>query len=148
MTLPSIDLPKILQSTAARLQQRFNIVLYVEPAIVHEIMGQLPHTLSHSHTSVTTEIAKIAGAFTFWVRKLKPISFQQGHANAWQKLPTVNELAAILVGAGVIEFFISHHFPHLRFKLPPHTLRDWASSYRYNAHSPHSCSLTFEMLIQ
>jgi hypothetical protein len=149
MTLSKLDWVKILNHVTTKLEQLFKIQLYIEANIVTDIRNQLANLQLPSSSDLKAKIAKVAGHITFWIRKLKPVNFlPAAHANQNNFL-TVNELAAILVGAGVIEHY-KKIYPknNLSFTLPGPILSDWAYSYRYNVHSPDSCALAFEMLFR
>jgi hypothetical protein len=58
-----------------------------------------------------------------------------------------NELASILVGTAICR----HNLKQTGKTAPPLSIgfqEEWSDSFRYNAHSPQSCALTFEMALR
>ena len=142
MSAHNIDWGSVLHEIAANLESRFELDLLIDSDVVAEIGDQLDRTLQALPLATRPNIAKVAGHVAFWIRKLKPISHS---ANTQKKLLVINELVAILVGAGICaRYFDDTSSEHI--VLPPRILFDWASSFRLNSHSPHSCAIAFEML--
>ena len=83
--------------------------------------------------------------YAAWLICLKRTNQSQKTDTPKKKLLVINELVAILVGAGICaRYFDDTSSEHI--VLQPRILFDWASSFRLNSHSPHSCAIAFEML--
>ncbi len=142
MTFKSIDWSSILGEIAEALEKRFGLAIVIDSDIVEEIKCQLNRTLEKLSLDTKPNVAKVAGHVAFWIRKLKPISHS---ADTPHKLLLINELVAILVGSSICCRYFDDS-SSVAVKLPVRILFDWASSFNLNSHSPHSCSIAFEML--
>ena len=142
MSYEHIHWKNVLFEIAGELEPRFMLKLNIDSDVVEEMEHHLRRTLSHLSLGTRPNVAKIAGHVSFWIRKLKPISFSEDSPN---KLLVINELVAVLVGGGICARYFDDTSKS-SFVLSKRLLYDWSSSLRFNSHSPHSCAITFEML--
>lgn len=138
--LNQVDWMVPLGRAVATLEQKFTIKLTLDSDVVGEVASHLNRTVSQIPMNTDPNVAKIAGHVAFWIRKLKPIGYDESQLQT-NKLLNVNELAALLVGAAICrKKFKSDLRLHNRIFF------DWASSLRVNSHSPSSCAIAFELL--
>lgn len=140
--LDTIDWAQPLCRAVDQLEKKFGVSLCLDSDLVKEIGSHLKRTVEEIPMDSKPNVAKIAGHAAFWIRKLKPIHHDDSQQEVVEhKLLNVNELAAILVGAGICQMNFREDF-----RLPNRIFFDWASSLRINSHSPASCAIAFELL--
>lgn len=142
MQLDQIDWEAVLNYAAAILEKNYSINLDIDIDIVREIKVNIEKSLSALEMDGSVpNVAKVAGHVVYWIRKLKPITHAQDSSH---KLLTANESAAIVVGMSICRQYITSSF---NFNPPKRVMFDWAVSLRKHNHSPHSCAITFELLV-
>lgn len=137
-----IDWEAILMDAANLCEKEFDVSIEIDRDIVREITTYASNTLSSLNMATMPNIAKVAGHFAFWIRKLKPIRHSVHSKN---KLLTINEVIGITVGVAICQRYFDDTTKQ-SFRLPRRIMMDWAMSMRFHSHSPHSCAITFEFL--
>ena len=120
--------------------------LLLDRDIVREIAERARETVG-SYNKESPNVPKIAGHIAFWVRKLKPVSFEQ---NATAKFLAVNELVSLYAALAFCDQYHERRSQHHRsviYRLSPRVIVDWATTMRFHSHSPHSTAMTFEILM-
>ena len=122
-------------------EEKFELCLIVDKEILKEIEVRAEETLRGYQLS-RPNLAKIGSSLTFWIRKLKPISFAE---NSKARLFVINELVALLLGLSIC---MRYHDDYTKedFSIPIRIFHDWVTSLRYNSHSPYGTSISFELL--
>lgn len=133
----------LLLDEAAAIEGDFGVKIAVEKAICFEI-GRIVKDNLAATGLVHPNVAKIAGQVAFWIRKLKPLHIAADSPNF---LLTVNELAALRIGLAICNTHKDDNSKAHAVSLPPRIFRDWVNSFRYHSHSPHSCMISFELLM-
>ncbi|MBF0426743.1 MAG: hypothetical protein HQL66_13090 [Magnetococcales bacterium] len=125
---------------AGDFERKCKLALMIDDDVINELIKRVQGTLSGYNLDRPSP-AKIAGHLSFWIRKLKPISFDP---RCDRKYLAVNEMVGILLGLA-----ICRRFGKGNFALPPARVRsDWVRSLRFHSHSPHSTALMFEMMFR
>ncbi|MBF0626272.1 MAG: hypothetical protein HQL82_15895 [Magnetococcales bacterium] len=128
----------VFQEHVEACERAFNMSLIVDLDIVNELESMVGRTIL-GYGLAKPNAAKLAGHVSFWIRKLKPISFA---ADSRHKYLAINELVGLWVGLSLCK-----RFGGQGFKMPSERIRvDWISSMRAHSHSPHGSALSFEML--
>jgi len=140
----SLDWEKIIEASAQKMEEVFQIEIFMSRPVVKEIAGRIYKSLASLGLDHPNQ-AKIAGIAAFWIRKLKPLF--QG-PDATKIIMALNEYASLVVGLGICyrdpsstRIMISTH------GFDPRILADWVYSFRYNSHSPSSSIIAFETLL-
>ena len=89
-------------------------------------------------------LSKIAGYYTFWIRKLKPFYVRAKRNNNY--ITDLNEIFAILFGLVLISQRVKSNIPIPM--LPKDFLNDFIYSLRYHTFSPQSLTLIFELILE
>lgn len=85
---------------------------------------------------------KVAGSIMFWIRKLKPFSFQQGKSNWTNPCLHLNEIVAVIYSYLILHS-LKKEMGKKTKKLHTRFINDLATQLRYSSFSPSS----LEMLI-
>jgi hypothetical protein len=141
--LNRINWLSILVSIVQYNEKKLDTSLTIDKEIVQEIQIMAQKSLD-SFNQDEPNIAKVASAVSFWIRKLKPIGYD--NINIKNKVLHINELIGLMVGLSVCAGYIKN-FKYSKVKLSSRVFNDWVSSLRINSHSPHSSAIAFELLI-
>ncbi|MEA3314667.1 MAG: hypothetical protein U9Q30_02260 [Campylobacterota bacterium] len=141
MTNHNINWSPILTEIAEYCENRFQTALVIDTDVLQEVELMAGITLDNFKIT-NPNVAKIASSIAFWIRKLKPIYFDE---NAQNKFLAINELVSLLVGLSICKRYFDDS-SNTEFKISKRILNDWTSSYRINSHSPHSSTIAFELL--
>jgi hypothetical protein len=133
----SIKTVSILMEMVNDAEVRFGISLVVDGDIVKEAETQVLSSLRGIGLA-SPNLAKIASAFAFWIRKLKPISHSPDSKN---KYLAINEYVALMVGLSIC----TRRSKSPSIRISQRILVDWVNSFRVNSHSPSSSMLIFEV---
>ncbi|OQY01535.1 MAG: hypothetical protein B6I26_04195 [Desulfobacteraceae bacterium 4572_130] len=87
-------------------------------------------------------LSKVAGYYSFWIRKLKPFYVRAKRNNNY--ITDLNEIFAILFGLVLISQGVKRSIPKLSKKF----LNDLVYSLRYHTFSPQSVTLIFELILE
>ena len=139
----NIELSKIFEEVLTKCENIFKTQLCVDIDVLKEIEVKVESTLHHFKMD-RPNVAKIASSFAFWIRKLKPIYHCPEVKN---KFIAINELVGILVALSVCAtYYDDYSRPGGPLSFPSRIFTDWITSLRYNAHSPYSTVISFELL--
>lgn len=131
----------ILQEISEWCEDKFEISIVIDKDIIAEIEAMVDITLDNFEMD-NPNVAKVSSSVAFWIRKLKPIYFDEKTEN---KFLAINELVGLLVGLSITRRYLDDHSKE-KFSIPSRILTDWTSSFRVNSHSPHSSAIAFELL--
>lgn len=90
-------------------------------------------------------VAKFAGVFSFWFRKLKPISYADDSQNYY---PAINELVGLISSLAICEEY-KDDLSNPDFcvaKIPVRLVKDWINGLRMHSYSPSSLTMAFELI--
>ena len=124
----------------------YNLSLGIDSLVLDEINKQLEKTINRYNMAEPNE-AKLSSSVAFWIRKLKPIHYEEDSTNHYD---FVNELCSLLFAMMI------YANDNRKNKIDINALislvktdrifNDLIKSYRYNSHSPHSSTIIFELL--
>jgi hypothetical protein len=140
----NVDWHKILIQIAIDISTRLDLKIFVEDYILKEIEDRVYDSLRGLHIP-RPNVAKIAGVVAFWVRKLKPFSYDADETASGNKFHALNELIAIEAGISICNSY-KDDYSRVEFSLDKRLLLDWLHSLRFHSHSPHSSMFAFELL--
>ncbi len=140
-----IDWEAITREVLNMAEAHFGFIGVLDPYILAEVIEFTRQGLRHNYRGSKPNVAKIAGMFSFWFRKFKPISFAKESQNRYL---AINEFVALQVGLGVCQRYkddLSN--PDFSVRDVSRRLRkDWVHSLRIHSHSPNSTIMSFELL--
>jgi hypothetical protein len=141
--LNNIDWLSIIFEIVNDMEIKLETSLTIDKEIVQEIEIMAQKSLDSFNQKIPN-VAKIASVISFWIRKLKPIGYD--NINIINKVLHINEIIGLMVGLSICTKYIDE-FKSLNVKLSSRVFNDWVSSLRINSHSPHSSAIAFELLI-
>ncbi len=143
MPIHNVNWEVIIQEMADFCEQKFDTKLLIDRTILAEVEAMVEDTLRGFQIS-TPNIAKVASSLAFWIRKLKPISYDYAQG-AQNHFLAINELVGLLVGLSICVRYYDDDSAPESLPIPTRILTDWVHSYRVNSHSPHSSVIAFEL---
>ncbi len=118
--------------------------LIVDREILNEVQKHTRMSLGN-YGLPRPNIAKIAGVFSFWFRKLKPLHYS---LDSNTRYTAVNEYLGLMVGLALCEKYKAD-LGNSEFKIaaiPKRLVLDWVNSLRVHSHSPNSTTMSFELI--
>jgi len=79
MPVNNVNWEVIIQEMAGYCEKKFDTKLLIDRAVLAEVEAMVSDTLS-SFNIKTPNIAKVASSVAFWIRKLKPISYDYSNS--------------------------------------------------------------------
>jgi len=139
MTAKTFKFNDVLIEMIVHAESRFGIELVLDRDILREVEAHAKKHINSLNLDKPNS-AKVASAFSFWFRKLKPIHHSE---KSNSKYLLINEYIALMVGLSICvrKDQITGSIISERI------LYDWVTSFRYNSHSPSSSMLSFEVIL-
>jgi hypothetical protein len=140
----TVDWKSICLKIMDWVERSFQLELSLNDAIFREVRLSTTYSLNQFRLP-KPNIAKRAGVFAFWFRKLKPISYAENSPNYFS---AINEMIALMAGLAICQTYkddlINPDFAVAN--IPRRLLFDWIYSLRRNSYSPHSLTMAFELV--
>lgn len=146
MAIHHIQWEPIFERLCRRLERRWECTFAIDREILIEVADKTQATLAGLNDTSVPNVAKVAGHVSFWIRKLKPISYA-AQSPATGKFLAINEYVGLMVGLGICHEYLDDSRKAFFQDPPSRILRDWVVSFRVNSHSPHSTQIAFELLV-
>lgn len=144
MPIKQVQWEKVLLHSADWAEARYDLKLVCDQAIVAEVDRMAVKSLDSLNMASMPNLAKVAGYVSFWIRKLKPVFHAEDTPNHYL---AINELLGLMVGLALCRRYMDD-FTDQTFCLPSRRIfMDWVNSLRFHSHSPHSSTLSFELLV-
>ncbi len=142
--LAKVEWREILTWLLAHFERKYDCTLHVDGDVLDEVRKHTVLSLGE-YGLARPNIAKIAGVFSFWFRKLKPLSYS---SNSSARYTAVNEYVGLVVGLALCEKYKAD-LGNSKFRIaaiPQRLLSDWVNSLRFHSHSPNSATMSFELI--
>ncbi|GHV19868.1 hypothetical protein AGMMS49959_05940 [Planctomycetales bacterium] len=140
----AVDWKRICLQVMNWVERNFQLELSLNDAIFREVRLSTTYSLNQFGLP-KPNIAKRAGVFTFWFRKLKPISYAENSPNYFS---AINEMTALMTGLAICQTYkddlVNPDFTVAN--IPRRLLFDWIYSLRRHSYSPHSLTMAFELI--
>lgn len=140
--IANIDWRPIFTAACIHFEKEYKIRLRIDTDILDELELHVEKTLQH-YQLTGPNVAKVAGHVCFWLRRLKPIHH---HPNSRNKNTAINEEVALWVALSICADWHDDHSRQPIKQVPMRILKDWVTSLRINAHSPHALAIAFELI--
>lgn len=132
------DYETFIQGAANLVSKQFDVDLNVDLRVISEIKVHTERSLT-AFNQDAPNAAKQAGNLVFWIRKLKPVSNDNGYFGL------ANEYIALLCGIAVLNASLQK--TGKKIVLGKRPLTDFAHTLRFHSHSPNGLTLSFELFL-
>ena len=136
-----IDWKKIFYKIVVIYSKLFKCNMITDTNILDEVEARALKSLILLGVA-TPNKSKIAGCMSFWIRKLKPISYLEDNK---QKFLAINELVALHMGFAIC-CSETNRFEDSSSIKSPRIFHDLVQSLRGNVYSPESLTFIFEII--
>lgn len=141
----NLDWFALAEAAVSSAEKKFGCATFLDAIILAEVVEFTERNLEANYSGFKPNVAKIAAVFSFWFRKLKPISFDpatKAHFLA------INEMVALEIGLGLCERYLDDlSTPGFKgSQISDRLIFDWVHSLRAHSHSPNSTVIAFELV--